>query len=124
MTTRRQTGNTSGLTLFNAHKHKVGVLDGLKIDNRYDKNVLVKIYDQFTTDASKTMAADAATAAEVLGTGHPLSGKVRFEGTIPAGEFDSFDKGDLEGMKFLGGCAVVTNYETSECVVIAQYHME
>lgn len=124
MATKKQTGNTSGLVLWNPHKHKVGVLDSLKIDNQHDANLLIQLVDQFTTDASKTMAADATQAAEALGTGHPLSGLVRFQTTIPAGEFDSFGKDDLGSMKFLGGCAVVSSEETSDCVVIAQYHME
>jgi hypothetical protein len=99
-------------------------MDGLKIDNRYAGTVLIKLMDQFTTEASKTMAADAVQAAEVLGTGHPLSGVVRFEATMPAGAFQNFDKADMEQLKFLGGCAVEADVQTSDCVVIAQYHLE
>lgn len=124
MATKRQTGNTSGLTLWNFHEHKVGILDGLKIDNRYDKNMLVRVMDQFCTDQSKTMAAGATQAVEAYGSGHPLSGVARFEATIPAGEFQSFSGDEFAGVQFLGGASVVCSYETSECVVIAQYHLE
>lgn len=123
MATKRQTANTSGLTLWNFHEHKVGYLQGLQINNQSDKNEKIKLMDQFVTDASKTMAADATTAAEAQGSGHPLSGICRFEATVPAGEFNNFSEHDLKGIKFLGACAVVGDNQSSDCVVIAQYDL-
>lgn len=124
MPTARQTANTSGLVLFNGHLHKVGVVTGLKINNQSTYDELLRFMDCFATDAAKTMAADAAQASEDFGAVNPLSGKVRMEITVPAGEFQSFAKEDLQDMKFFGDCAVIAGTATSDCVVVAQYHME
>ena len=124
MATKKQTANTSGLTLWNFHEHKVGILEGLQINNQSANVQKIRLMDQFVTDASKTMAADAATAAEALGSGHPLSGLCRFEASVPAGEFLNFNEHDLKGIRFLGACAVIGSNQSSDCVVIAQYHPE
>jgi hypothetical protein len=124
MPSARQTANTSGLVLVNPHKHKIVALEGLKVNNQSNNDILLKLVDQFTSDASKTMAADAVQAAEAQGTGHPLSGKVRLEMTVPTGEFQSLGKDDVMGIRFLGGCAVIADAATSDCVVVAQYRLE
>lgn len=123
MATKKQTANTSGLTLWNFHEHKVGILEGLQINNQSANVEKIQLYDQFVTDASKTMAADAAQAAESYGSGHPLSGICRVEVSVPAGEFLGLGKEDLPDVKFLGACAVVGSTQSSDCVVIAQYDL-
>jgi hypothetical protein len=124
MPSARQTANTSGLVLVNPHKHKVVMLEGVKVNNQSNSDLLLKFVDQFTSDASKTMAAEAVQAAEALGTGHPLSGKVRLEMTVPSAEFLSLGECDVKGIRFLGGCAVIADTQTSDCVVVAQYRLE
>ena len=120
----KQTANTSGLLLWNIHEHKKGFLDGLTIDNQHTAEEKVNLYDCFTTDASKTGATGATQAAENLGTTHPLSGKIRLQLTAPAGESVKLGQEDCKGIDFLGAAYVVGSVETSDCVVVAQYHLE
>lgn len=119
----KQTMNTSGLALWNAHEHKKGELLGLTIDNQHTAEEQVKLYDCFTTDAS-TAQAGTTQAAENLGTTHPLSGKVRLQLTVPTGESVSLGQEDLKGTEFLGAGYVVGSVETSDCIVIARYQLK
>lgn len=118
-----QTAYTSGKALWNMHEHKKGILDGLKIDNKSIYDEKISLYDGFTTDSSKTNAAGAAQASEDLGTSHVLSGKVRLQVTVPSGEFISFGKEDLQEITFLGKAWVMGDTTSSDCIVVAQYHL-
>ena len=117
---------TSGHTglLWNAHEHKKGILLGLTIDNQHSAEEKIKLYDCFTTDASKTGSTGATQAAENLGTTHVLSGKIALQMTVPAGDTQKLGKEDCAGIEFLGKVTVIASAETSDCVVIAQYKLE
>ena len=119
------TANTSGASLFTivSGAGLKGQLEGLKIDNQAAVPEKIQLYDCFTTDPSNTMAAGAAQAAEDFFAA-VLSGKVRLQVTVPAGEFISFGKEDLKEVTFLGKAYVVGGSTSSDCVVIAQYALK
>ena len=119
----KQTANTSGLALWNAHEHKRGILEGLKVDNPSAYDEKIELLDCFSTDASKTTAAGAAQAAEDFAS-EVASGKVRLQMTVPTGEFVSLGKEDLEEMTFLGKAYVRGDTTTSDCVVVAHYSLK
>lgn len=119
----KQTMNTSGLALWNEQTHKKAELEGLKIDNRGVAEQKVDLLDCFTTDASKTNAAGATQAAEDFST-IVGSGRVRFQATVPPGEFVSFGKEDLKEVTFLGKAYVRGSATTSDAVCIAQYSLK
>ncbi|MBA7682512.1 hypothetical protein ES703_90862 [subsurface metagenome] len=116
-------GIGSGL-LWNAHKHKRAELLGLTIDNQDTAPQTIKLYDGFVTDASKTGAAGATQAAELLGTSSVLSGLIRLELTVPAGESQKVGKEDCEGIEFLGRANAIAETTTSDCIIIAQYKLK
>jgi len=109
--------------LWNAHEHKRAELLGLTIDNQYTVAQKVKLYDGFATDASKTGAAGATQAAEHLGTSNVLSGLIRLELTVPAGESQKLGKEDCKGIEFLGRANAIADTTTSDCIIIAQYKL-
>lgn len=114
---------TSGRLLWNEHEHKKGILEGLKIDNQSIYDQTIKLYDCFTTDASKTNAAGATQAAEDFET-HVLSGKIRLQTTVPTGELVSLGQEDLKEVTFLGKAYVVAGTTTADCIVVAQYRLQ
>jgi hypothetical protein len=117
---------TSGHTgaLWNAHEHKKGVLGGLTIDNKHTVQETVKLYDCFTTDASKTGSTGATQAAENFGTTNVLSGKVRLQVTVPAGEAQNLGENELKDIEFLGKATAIASVESSQCVIVAQYRLK
>ncbi|MBA7592588.1 hypothetical protein ES708_34776 [subsurface metagenome] len=110
--------------LWNAHEHKRAELLGLTIDNQHTVAETIKLYDGFTTDASKTAATLTTQAAENLGTANLQSGKIRLQLTVPAGESVNLGEPDCKGIEFLGRASVVATTTTSDCVVIAQYKLK
>jgi len=110
--------------LFSAHQHKRAELLGLTIDNQHTAALKIQLYDGFVTDASKTGAAGATQAAEFKGTSSVLSGLIRLELTVPAGDTQKLGKEDCEGIEFLGRGNVVADTTTSDCIIIAQYKLK
>jgi len=96
----------------------------LTIDNQDTAPQTIKLYDGFVTDASKTGAAGATQAAELLGTSSVLSGLIRLELTVPAGESQKVGKEDCEGIEFLGRANAIAETTTSDCIIIAQYKLK
>lgn len=125
MPTKQVQAYTSGHTglLWNESEHKKAILLGLTIDNQHTVKETIKLFDCFTTDASKTQAG-ATQAAENLGTTDVLSGKVRLQLTIPAAESVKLGQEDCKGIDFLGKVTAIASAETSDCVVIAQYELK
>ena len=119
----KASANTSGAVLWNAHEHKKGILEGLKVDNQSIYNEKIDLLDCFSTDSGKTNAAGAAQASEDFETA-VASGKVRLQVTVPAGEFMSFGKEDVKECTFLGKAYVRGDTTTSDCVIVAQYHLK
>jgi len=119
----QQTANTSGLTLWNEHIHRKGILVGLKVDNRSTYNEALKFYDCFLTTSGRLVSGGAAEAREDFDT-HTASGKVRVELSVPAGEFVSLSEDDLNEAVFLGDARVVGSTTTSDCIVVAQYRLD
>lgn len=117
------TANTSGAALWNAHEHKIGILEGLKIDNPTIYDEKIDLLDAFTTDASKLNSTGATVAAEDLGSTVLASGRVRLQMTVPLGESLSLGKEDLQEVTFLGKAYARGSTTTSDCVVIAQYKL-
>lgn len=115
---------TSGRALWNEAAHRKGHLLGLDIDNRSASPESIDLYDCFTTDAAKSMAAGATQAAEDLGTTDVLSGKIRARVTVPAGEFVSLPKENLEECTFLGKAWAVASVTSSDAIIIARYRLE
>lgn len=109
--------------LWSAHEHKKGELLGLTIDNQHTAEEKIQLYDCFTTDASNTGSTGATQAAENLGTTDVLSGKIRLQMTVPAGETQKLGREDCKGIDFLGKATAIASVETSDCVVIAQYKL-
>lgn len=118
------TANTSGALLWGITSGSAlkSILQGLKIDNKSPNDLTVDLLDCFTTDSSKTNAAGAAQGAEDFAT-IVASGKVRFQATIPPGEFQSFGKEDLVEVTFLGKAYARTNSTTSDAVIVASYKL-
>jgi len=113
--------HTSGVSLWNAHEHKKSILDGLKIDNQSIYDEKIEVIDCFATDAAKTAAAGATQAAEDFRT--VTSGKVRFQMTVPTGEFQSLGPDDLKEETFLGTVYVRGSTNSPDCVVVASYRL-
>ena len=125
MPAAQATANTAGAALFTivSGASLKGVLQGLKIDNQGTALQKIQLYDCFTTDPSLTMAAGATQAAEDFFAA-VLSGKVKFQATVPIGEFVSLSKEDLQEITFLGKAWVVGSATSSDCVVTAQYSLK
>jgi len=115
-------GIGSGL-LWNAHEHKRAELLGLTIDNQNTDPQKIKLYDGFGTTSSKT-GAGAAQAPEFKGTSSVVSGLIRLELTVPAGETQKLGKEDCEGIEFLGRANAIADTTTSDCIIIAQYKLK
>ena len=113
----------SGARLWNEGRHKRAELLGLTIDNQHAAPVTMKLYDCFVTDASRTGAAGAAQAAEYLGVSGILSGLLRIQLTVPAGETHKLGEPDCKGIEFLGEARGLADVHTSDCVVICQYKL-
>lgn len=126
MSTAQTFAYTSGFAglLWNERKHHKAELIGLTIDNKYTATETIKLYDGFTTTASVFMSGGASQASEDLGTTHVLSGKVRLQITVPAGETLKLGKEDLAGTEFLGKATAIASAETSDVVIIAQYQFK
>lgn len=125
MPAKQVTADTAGQTLFTivSGAGLKGQAEGLKIDNQHSTPEKIQLYDCFTTDPSNTMAAGAAQAGEDFFAA-VLSGKVRFQMTVPAGESVSLGKEDLLEVTFFGKAYVVGSSTSSDCVVIAQYSLK
>lgn len=116
------TSGYAGL-LWNANKHKKGELLGLTIDNKHSVPETIQLFDGFTTDASKIGSTGATQAAEDLGTTNVLSGKIRLQITVPAGETQKLGKEDLVETTFLGKATAIASAESSDVIIIAQYKL-
>ena len=116
-------GIGSGL-LWNAHEHRRAELLGLTIDNQYEATQKIKLYDGFATDASKTGAAGTTQDAEFKGTSSVVSGLIRLELTVPAGETQKLGEQDCKGIEFLGRANAIADTTTSDCIIIAQYKLK
>lgn len=110
--------------LWNQHVHKKAELEGLTIDNQHIAEETIKLYDCFTATSGKAGATGTAMSQEDLGTTNVLSGKVRLQMTVPAAETVKLGQEDCKGIEFLGKVSVIASVETSDCVVIAQYHLK
>ncbi|GAI45830.1 unnamed protein product [marine sediment metagenome] len=110
--------------LWSAHKHKRAELLGLTIDNRYTAPQTIKLYDGFATDTSKIGSTGDTQTAEFRGTSNVLSGLIRLEMTVPAGETQKLGEEDCKGIEFLGRANAIADVITSDCVIIAQYKLK
>jgi hypothetical protein len=119
----KTTANTSGAALWNQNTHKKGSLLGLKVDNQSANPMKLDLLDCFTTTASKANSNSATQAAEDFQTA-VASGKVRFQMTVPTGDFVSLGKEDLREVTFLGKAYVRGDATTSDCVVVATYKLK
>lgn len=117
------TANTSGVALWNENEHKKGELQGLKVDNQSANPLKLDLLDCFTTDASKANSTGAVQAAEDFQTA-VASGKIKFQMTVPAGDFVSLGKEDLREVSFLGKAYARGDATTSDAVVIATYKLK
>jgi hypothetical protein len=124
MSTKQVTANTAGALLWNERTHHKAELLGLTIDNQYTAPQKIQLYDGFTTTSGYFMSGAAAQGMEDLGSTNVLSGKIRLQVTVPAGETQKLGKEDLAGTEFLGKATVVASAISSDCVVIAQYNFK
>lgn len=124
MATQKVTAVASGFggLLWNERTHHKAELTGLTIDNQYTAPQTIKLYDGFATTSGYFMSGAAAQNMEDLGKTNVLSGKIRLQMTVPAGETQKLGKEDLAGADFLGKASVIATADSSDCVVIAQYH--
>jgi len=126
MPSAQVTAKTSGFAalLWNKRTHHKAELLGITIDNKYTSPETIKLYDCFTTDAATFMSGGASQASENLGTTHVLSGKIRLQLTVPAGETQKLGREDCAGIEFLGKAAAIASAETSDVIIICQYEFK
>jgi len=117
----------SGVLLWNEQAHKKGELLGLTVDNQSDANITAKLYDCFTAISGVFASGGAAQAHEIFGgtsgIANCLSGKIREQLTVPAGETVKLGESECKGIDFLGSSYLVCNTTETGCVVIAQYKL-
>jgi hypothetical protein len=123
MASKKVTAVASGFggLLWNERAHHKAELTGLTIDNQYTAPQKIQLYDGFTTTSGYFMSGGAAQSMEDLGVTNVLSGKIRLQMSVPAGETQKLGEEDLAGTEFLGKATVIASADSSDCVVIAQY---
>lgn len=117
------TGNVSGSVLWNQPKHKKVELLGLTVDNQGTAPNTVKLYDCFTAVSGKWSSGGAGQSQEDLGSTNVLSGKVRAQLTVPAGETHKLSENDTKETNFLGKVYAVAGVTDTSCVIIVQYRL-
>jgi hypothetical protein len=110
-----------GGLLWNERPHRKAELLGITVDNEYTVPETIQLYDGFATTSGIFMSGGAAQASEDLGVTNVLSGKVRLQMTVPAGETQKLGKEDLAGTEFIGKATVIGSADSANCIVIVQY---
>jgi hypothetical protein len=123
MPTKQVTAYISGFAglLFNERSHHKVELLGVTVDNQHTAPETIKLYDCFSTTSGYFMSGGATRTMENLGSTNVLSGKVRLQMTVPAGETQKLGREDLAGTEFVGRGAAIASAETSDCVIVVQY---
>ena len=116
------TANTAGSALWNEAKHKKAELLGLTVDNKGTAPNTIKLYDCFIAVSGKWASGGAARNQEDFST-NVLSGKVRAQLTVPAGETHKLSEDDTKETNFLGKVYAVAGVTDANCVIIAQYRL-
>jgi hypothetical protein len=121
----KATANTSGSLLFSLASGGPfkAAIDGLKVDNQSINDEKLQLYDCFTTDGSKANSDGSTQNAEDF-QAIVASGKLRHQMTVPAGTFQSLGQEDLKEIDLMGDVYLVGSVTTSDCVVVAQYHLK
>ena len=115
------TASTVGSALWNQAKHKKAELIGLTVDNQGTAPNTIKLYDCFIAVSGKWSSGGATQSQEDLGSTNVLSGKVRAQLTVPAGETHKLSEDETKETNFLGKVYAVAGVTDSNCVIIAQY---
>jgi hypothetical protein len=110
-----------GGLLWNERPHRKAELLGVTVDNGHTLAETIQVYDGFATTSGIFMSGGAAQASEDLGVAHVLSGKMRLQMTVPAGETQKLGKEDLAGTEFIGKATVIGSADSANCIVIVQY---
>jgi hypothetical protein len=119
----KQDAYTSGRLLWTEAKHKKATLTGLTVDNQGVSPETISLYDCFTAISGVWASGGAAQAQEDLGTTDVLSGKIRKQLTVPAGETAHLGDTDLKDLQFLGSVYVVASVTDTGCIITAQYQL-
>lgn len=115
---------TSGRLLWNESKHKKTELIGLTVDNQGSVPNTIKMYDCFTAVSGKYASGGATYSQEDLGATNVLSGKIRKQLTVPAGETVHLSESDVKETTFLGKVYAVATTTDTDCIITCQYQLK
>jgi hypothetical protein len=119
----KQDAYTSGRLLWTEAIHKKTVLTGLTVDNQAVAPETIQLYDCFIAVSGKWVSGGAARAQEDLGVTDVLSGRIRKQLTVPAGDTVHLGDMDLKDLEFLGSVYVVAGSTDTGCIITAQYQL-
>ncbi len=110
--------------LWNDNAVRKAELVGLGIDNLGVNKQTVTLYDGFKTTSGKTISGGSAVAQVDLGVANVLSGIIRFQITVPAGQSVNLGEPDLKEVIVIGQATAVGSVDDSSVAIIARYRFK
>lgn len=117
MPTAVVTGHTTPVALFTVPSHLVGRLTALDLSNESGAARVIRIRDDFPTDAS----VDASTGASASAASNEID---RFRIQVAENTTEIVPKNELENIRCLGTIKAIADSVSSDVHILAQYHYE